>query len=193
MKNNKKNDLQKMNPNNTSIKTRDELDIANDEFQNVKIQIQALGEFMVKLYNETRQDSRVSTGQVKVLKREMTNKATRITKNMFPSLEEDRSRKSEYYKQWIKVIHGLWSIYRNRVNDRACGFSETPRIKFNAAVDYIDTLSLADYMAYRDYRWSDIQQFYYEATDEDELTFEAIVENYKQQLLNSMSTMRMIQ
>ncbi|WP_440118408.1 hypothetical protein [Paenibacillus sp. QZ-Y1] len=157
----------------------DEVKNIRDEIYNNVVEVKAIGNFMLDFYKEYRKDDRVTSGQKKTLKKEMANKASKITKMMFPSIREDKTKKSEFYKEWNKVSKGLWSIYRHMVNDNQCGYTETPKVKYEAAMKYIERLSMADYMAYRDFRWKDIIRFSFDLIPEDEITVESIVESYK--------------
>lgn len=157
----------------------DEVKNIRDEVKNNVIEVKAIGNFMLEFYKEYRKDDRVTSGQKKTLKKEMANKASKITRAMFPSIKEDKTKQSQFYKEWNKVSKGLWSIYRHMVNDNQCGYTETPKVKYDAAIKYIERLSMADYMAYRDFRWRDILRFNFELTPEDEITVESIVDIYK--------------
>ncbi|KAA9007363.1 hypothetical protein F4V43_02430 [Paenibacillus spiritus] len=162
----------------SSLSTLDEVKNLRDEMRHNTSQVKAIGNFMIDFYNEYRQDDRVTTGQKKSIRKEMHQRATLITKILFPSYEIDYSKGADFYKEWNKVIKGLWSIYRHMVNENACGYDETPKIKFESAIKYIKGLSLADYRYYKESRWNAIKKFEIELKQEDKLTMESIVENY---------------
>jgi hypothetical protein len=162
----------------SSLSTLDEVKNLRDEMKENTKQVRAVADFMLDFYNEYRQDDRITTGQKKSIRKAMHERATAITKISFPALSYDLTRKSDFYKEWNKIIKGLWSIYRHMVNENACGYDETPKIKYNSAIKYIKGISIYDYRAYRSGRWKDINSFVLEIDEDKKITMSSIVDDY---------------
>lgn len=129
------------------------------EVKKSKEVVEKVGEFMVGFYNEYMNHDKLTRAQAKELQEAQNKITTQITKTLFPHLKESNERDSEYKKEWIKVNKGIWSIWKHNVNGSKYPYYETPKYKFEQALEYMKNLSVADYIAYRDGRMSDIQKF----------------------------------
>lgn len=126
---------------------------ASREAQNASVKAEKALDEIKALQDEWRNDILITQGQANELRTLLHGKATLITKTLFGSNEKD------YCKEWNKVIKGLWSIYRHKVNGNGCSYQQTPRMKFDKAKEYIESLGVSDYVAYRNRKWNDIRNF----------------------------------
>lgn len=150
--------------------------------QNTQITLEArkdimkVGEFMVEFYNEYREHDCLTTAQCKELKEALHYQVTSITRILAPRLDESRKRGSEYLKIWINVNKALWSIFKHRVNGVNIPYDRTPKIKFSQSIEFINSITIADYLAYKDQRWGDIRSFdFIETLQDDKATINKII------------------
>ena len=150
-------------------------------YKNIKVsedKIMKVGSFMLDFYNEYREHDALTMAQCKEMKEAQHQITSEITRILAPRLEESRKRGSEYLMVWNKVNKGIWSIYKRNVNGVNIPYDRTPKVKFDQALNYLKSLTVADYLAYRDARWSDIKKFEFEAVlDEEKTTIEKVIGN----------------
>lgn len=145
--------------------------------------VMKVGTFLIDFYNEYREHDALTMAQVKELKEAQHEITSSITKIICPRLPESRKRGSEYLIEWVKVNRGLWSIFKRNVNGVNIPYDRTPKIKFEQALEYVKNLTVADYLAYRDERWSDIKAFdFNEPLDKEKMTIEKVIGNVKPKL-----------
>lgn len=138
--------------------------------------VMKVGRFMVDFYNEYREHDALTLAQVKELKEAQHDKTSEITRILCPRLKEGRKRGDVYLKEWNRVNKGLWSIFKTKVNGVSIPYDRTPKNKFKQAIEYLNSLSVGDYLAYRDERWGDVRDFnYIEELAEEKLTIQKIV------------------
>lgn len=155
---------------------------AQDIYKNVKEserKILAVGEFVVDFKNKYEKEryDRVSDGQVSLIRKTVHSKTTELTKILHPNLNENRTKGTPYQEAWFYINRGVWSIYKYNVNDNEFTYKLTPVIKYDAAIEYIESLTIADYVALREGRWSDIKKFAFVAPYKKDLTLKDIIEH----------------
>ena len=137
-----------------------------------------VGEFMVGFYNEYVNHDKLTRAQAKDLQKAQNKVTTEITKILNPSLSESNTRGSAYLKEWIKVNKGIWSIWKHNVNGSKYPYYETPKYRFEQGLEYMESLTVADYLAYRDGRWGDIRKFEFDDSKiRGRITLDDIVES----------------
>ena len=152
--------------------------------------IMKVGSFMVDFYNEYREHDSLTMAQCKEIKEAQHAVTSAITRIIAPRMDESRKRGSEYLVVWNRVNKGIWSIFKRNVNGVSIPYDRTPKIKFEQALAYLKSLTVADYLAYKDARWSDITQFQYtEVLDEDKITLQKIVGNNSRGFTNKESSL----
>lgn len=87
------------------------------------------------------------------------DKTTEITKKLFPTYDPIRKRGSTFLKEWVNVNKGLYSIYKKNVNGHKGSYRHTKRIKFSAAKEYIEKLTIIDYYCLREGDMQSIKKF----------------------------------
>lgn len=138
--------------------------------------IMKVGAFVVEFYNEYREHDALSMPQIKEMKLALHKKTSEITQILCPRMEQIRKRGNPYLVEWNKVNKGLWSIYKTRVNGVSIPYDRTPKVKFQQALEYINNLTVADYLAYRDVRWDDILEFNFtETLLSEKITLENVI------------------
>lgn len=167
-----------------SIKYVDEV---AKEVRQSKEDVMKVGNFLLSFYNEYHDHKELDDSQADQIQEAQHIVTTNITKILNPRLPESRTRGSEYYREWIKVNKGIWSIFKYNVNNGLkVPYHRTPRIKFEQALDYMRSLDVSDYLAYRDGRWRDIKKFTFDDTlVENKLSIEEIIGDKKGRLLIS--------
>lgn len=146
------------------------------EVRTTKKGIFKIGRFMVNFYNEYREHDGLTMAQTKELKKAQHYVTSEITRYLCPRLPESRKRGDAYLIEWNKVNKGLWSIFKTNVNGVSVPYDRTPKIKFAQALVYIKSLTVDDYLAYKDARWDDIRTFeYVESYGDEKMTLEDIL------------------
>lgn len=163
------------------------------EVGKAKDEVMKVGTFLIDFYNEYREHDALTMAQVKEIKEAQHEVTSTITKILCPKLPESRKRGSEYLVEWVKVNRGLWSIFKRNVNGVNIPYDRTPKIKFKQALEYIKSLSVADYLAYRDERWSDIKEFVFEEElKEEKVTIESVINNIHIDSVNDDSNLLLL-
>lgn len=156
---------------------------ARDEILKISQDNMRVGSFLIDFYNEYREHDALTMAQCKELKEAQHEVTSTITRILCPTLPEIRKRGSEYLVQWVRVNKGIWSIYKRNVNGVNIPYDRTPKIKFQQALEYMKSLTVSDYLAYRDERWSDIRKFEFtESLDQEKLTIENVIRDSKPKL-----------
>lgn len=146
------------------------------EMRKSEQKVMKVGEFLVDFYNEYREHDGLTMAMTKELKEAQHEITSTITKILNPRLEESRKRGDTYLVEWIKVNKGIWSIYKTNVNGVSVPYDRTPKIKYTQALKYMKSLTVGDYLAYRDERWGDIRKFeFVEVAGEEKMTIDKIV------------------
>lgn len=153
-----------------------EMKVTQSNIQKSEEKIIKVGEFMMDFYNEYRDHDALTTAQAKEMKEAQHDVTSIITRILAPRLQESRKRGTEYLVIWNGVNKAIWSIFKRNVNGVNIPFDRTPKVKFKQAMEYLKSLTVADYLAYKDTRWGDIKKFNFDETlVEEKRTIEQII------------------
>lgn len=120
-------------------------------------------EISLEALDEIKKNECFSNAQCALIQKSVQDKATEITNMLYGDLEGE-----QYIKKWGYVVRGIWTIYKNNVNDGSkAPYSTTLKLKFDAAVEYVNELSLEDYLYHRQGKYKKIKQFLFVSSIEE--------------------------
>lgn len=130
------------------------MNITNRAEKAEKIATLAAG-LSLEILDEIRKHECLSNAQCQLMSIAVKDKTTEITKTIFDYLEG-----KEFVKMWGYVNRGIWTIYKNNVNDGSkAPYSTTLKIRFDSAIKYIQSLSVGDYLNHRSGNHNLIKKF----------------------------------